>query len=80
MTHEEEALFRQAAREALALDRDVLMVGSDELPLFSVVQFDGGPAVAIVIPDSWTEIDGMEERCHGILRQESKALAGLGLD
>lgn len=83
MTAEEEALFRQAARAALAMSRDVLMVGAegpDPLPVFTVLKFEEQDAVAIVVPDAWHEMDGMEERCHGILRQESKAMAGQGLD
>jgi hypothetical protein len=83
VTEEEEALFRQAAREALAASRDVLIVGADDpeaFPLFSVVRFGAGKPVAIVIPIAWETMDGMEERYQGILRQESKALAGQRLD
>jgi hypothetical protein len=80
MTAEEEGLFRQAAREALQQGVDVAMVGADDLPLFSVVRFEGSNAVAIVIPEHWHEELEAEAICHAILRQESKALAGQSLD
>ncbi|HMG13069.1 MAG TPA: hypothetical protein VK571_07835 [Gemmatimonadaceae bacterium] len=83
MTADEEASFRQAARAALETGCDVIMVGTEDpdmMPPFTVARFEGQNAVAIVIPLAWHEAEGMEERCHGILRQESKALAGQGLD
>ncbi len=87
MTPEEEGLFRQAAREALATGRDVLMVAADDpeqvagyFQVFSVVHFGGQQPVAIVIPAAWQGVDGMEDRCQCILRQESKAMVGQGLD
>ena len=89
MTPEEEELFRKAAREALAESVDVLMVarvdGSSTgldfagCPDFSVIRFDAGP-VGILIPGYWATVEDMEARLHGILREESKALAGEALD
>lgn len=83
MTPEEEARFRQAAREALLQGRDVLLVtaiAEGALEAFSVVRFEGQAAMAIVIPEAWVEIEDMEARCHGILRQESQVLTGQQLD
>lgn len=84
MTEAEEALFRAAARKALGLSQDIVMVQNNgqqsEPPDFSVVTFENHPFVAIVLPGSWTATEGIEDRCHAILRQESKALAGQALD
>lgn len=83
MTPEEEALFRVAARKAIEISRDVAFLVA-ELPeeAFLVVHFRDheSDGIGIFIPESWAEVPDMEERLHGILREESKRAARQSLD
>lgn len=83
MTQEEEDKFRAAARQALQQAKDILMVAATEdwnVPCFTIIRFERKDTLGIVVPASWEHQEGMEERCHGILRQENKALSGEALD
>lgn len=83
MTDVEEAAFRVAAREALTRSNEIVMVAAVDpeiAPPFSLVSFDNSTTVGIVIPEAWESEEGAEDWCQGILRQESKALAGQDLD
>lgn len=82
MTLEEETLFRAAARQALELSSDIVIVSAehpDQAPPFSLVAFEDH-VVGIIIPESWETEEGAEAACQAILRQESKSLAGQALD
>lgn len=83
MTEVEEAAFRVAAREALGRTDVIVLVAAEnpsDVPAFSLATFDNSRAIGIIVPESWMNEDGAEDRCQAILRQESKALAGQGLD
>jgi hypothetical protein len=83
MTPEEDALFREAAKKALALEhcQDVVMVLAEvasEFEPFTVLLFLN--AAGIVIPREWAEREGIDEHCQAILRQENRLLQGDLLD
>ena len=83
MTNDEEEAFRQTARRALQQSPNIVLVFTEnpgEGEIFSLVAFPGRPFVGILIPETWEHEAGIEDRCHAILRQESKALGGLALD
>ena len=87
MTAAEEQALRAAARAALALSDEIVVVlqpgdPAERLAPFTViqVQFKGTPVLGIIVPETWFTEEGAEEACRAILRQESKALAGQALD
>jgi hypothetical protein len=83
MTAEEEPLFRAAARQALERSNEVVLVAAadpESAPAFSLVTFENSVTVGIIIPEAWESVEGAEDQCQAILRQESKALAGQALD
>ncbi len=85
MTANEEQALRAAARAALALSDEVVVVSQpgdpdERLEPFTVFRFTGTQMVGIIVPEAWFTEEGTEEACQAILRQESKALAGQAPD
>jgi len=88
LTTEEEALFRTAARAALAHGGSIAMVAVDGEDAtgpapFSVFELEHpvmGASMAILILVAWESEPDAEDRCQAIIREEHKALAGQSLD
>ena len=79
MTAEEEEQFRIAARKALPITQAIGLIYDDgsSIEAFTVVYFSGyAHYCGIILPAEWEGEPDLEERLHGILREESRRIAG----